>query len=54
MKCSGNQEQVCGGNDAISLYEACSGGSCTNAAKRHSRRLSSVEVARAEAAARGM
>lgn len=54
MKCSGNEDQVCGGNDAISLYEACAGGTCTNSAKRNSRRLASVEIARADAAARGM
>lgn len=54
MKCSGNQDEVCGGNDAISLYEACSGGTCSSAAKRQSRRLASVEVARADAAARDM
>ena len=52
MKCSGNKDEVCGGNDAISLYEACAGGACTNAAKRQSRRLASVEVARADAASK--
>lgn len=43
MKCSGDANQVCGGADAISLYEACSGGACTNAAKRMSRRLAGLE-----------
>ena len=47
MKCSGNNKQVCGGSDAISLYKACDGGACTNAAKRLGRRSASVEAARA-------
>lgn len=50
MKCRGKDSEVCGGADAISLYEACSGGACTNLSKRESRRLASVEVARANAA----
>lgn len=50
MKCSGDESQVCGGADAISLYQACSGGACTNAAKRQSRRLANLEIARANAA----
>ncbi|KAF1979791.1 WSC-domain-containing protein, partial [Bimuria novae-zelandiae CBS 107.79] len=32
MKCSGDNDQVCGGNDAISLYEACDMGACMSAA----------------------
>jgi hypothetical protein len=50
MKCGGDQNEVCGGADAISLYEACSGGTCTNLSKRSSRRLASLEVTRANAA----
>lgn len=34
MKCAGNNKQVCGGSDAISLYKACDGGTCTNARRR--------------------
>jgi hypothetical protein len=49
MKCGGNKNEVCGGADAISLYEACSGGACTNPTKRDSRRLVSLNVARANA-----
>ncbi|KAF2730774.1 WSC-domain-containing protein [Polyplosphaeria fusca] len=51
MKCSGNKKQVCGGAGAISLYQACKGGSCTNAVKRESRRLAAVDLERARAAA---
>lgn len=50
MKCTGNANQICGGADALSLYEACSGGACTNAAKRQSRRLARMELANAKAA----
>lgn len=50
MKCGGDESEVCGGADAISLYEACSGSACMNPSKRHSRRLASLEVARANAA----
>ena len=50
MKCRGDESEVCGGADAISLYEACTGGACTNVSKRDSRRLASLEAARANAA----
>jgi hypothetical protein len=50
MKCGGNANEVCGGADAISLYEACSGGACTNMSKRSSRRLGSLEAAKANRA----
>jgi hypothetical protein len=49
MKCSGNSNQVCGGAAAISLYQACDGGTCTNVAKRESRKLSLLEHAQANA-----
>ncbi|KAF2108326.1 hypothetical protein BDV96DRAFT_652894 [Lophiotrema nucula] len=47
MKCSGNTNQVCGGAGAISLYQSCKGGACSNAVKRESRRLSALELANA-------
>lgn len=50
MKCGGDVNQVCGGADAISLYQACSGGACTNSVKRQSRRLAGLEMAIANAA----
>ncbi|ORY12630.1 hypothetical protein BCR34DRAFT_587097 [Clohesyomyces aquaticus] len=50
MKCNGNKDQVCGGAAAISLYQACSGGACSNVVKRESRRLAALEVAGANKA----
>ena len=49
MKCSGNADEVCGGAAAISLYQACNSGACTNVAKRESRKLSLLEHAQANA-----
>ena len=31
MPCGGNAKEVCGGPNALSLYQACGSGSCTNA-----------------------
>ncbi|KAF2195177.1 WSC-domain-containing protein [Zopfia rhizophila CBS 207.26] len=49
MKCSGDENQVCGGAAAVSLYQACKGGACSNEVKRESRRLASLEQAQANA-----
>ena len=51
MKCSGDKDEVCGGAGAISLYEACGSGTCTNLARRESSKLANLERARAIAAA---
>lgn len=50
MKCPGNKDQVCGGAAAISLYQACKGGACSNVAKRESRKLIQLERAQANVA----
>ena len=47
MKCSGNANEICGGAAAISLYQACAGGACTNSAKKRSRRLAAAERVKA-------
>ena len=52
MKCGGNEEQVCGGSDAVSIYGACAGGACTGKEKREGWKRGSVEAVRAEWAAR--
>ncbi|OCK72946.1 WSC-domain-containing protein [Lepidopterella palustris CBS 459.81] len=45
MKCRGNSNEICGGAAAISLYQACTGGACTNSAKRMARRLAGAHHA---------
>lgn len=39
MPCAGSKTEVCGGPDAITLYEVCAGGACSNLVKKHSKRL---------------
>jgi hypothetical protein len=39
MKCAGNSGQICGGPDALTLYQVCAGGACSNAVKKRSRRM---------------
>ncbi|KAF2495129.1 WSC domain-containing protein [Lophium mytilinum] len=39
MKCNGNTNEICGGAAAISLYQTCAGGACSNAVKKRSQRL---------------
>ncbi|KAF2008488.1 WSC-domain-containing protein [Aaosphaeria arxii CBS 175.79] len=48
MKCSGNNQQVCGGAAAISLYQACKGATCSNLARRESQRLAVLELSNAD------
>lgn len=30
MPCAGNSEEICGAGNALSIYQACGSGSCTN------------------------